>query len=326
MKKVTSFLMALLLVVFSGCTSPQKTIASSNSTTVAVESIVPSTAYSSETTSPPETTVPDLFANYDISDEWIDRYEIGFVDYFSVDEYILLCDIASSISAEPYEAVSKTLFIVKQDFSTYNEINQKSLLVDVTGNILCEYEDTEESVYSIYTPWHYNVGNFSIIPAEERQKRNVYSATGEYIGTFSDIIDAPLEKIIDIGNDYYVFIPKIGAVYCLYLLTPTGECIMLDVDTHKLPTYADDCISVGTLCDGYFSVHYEYLLDVYAYYFDESGAICIDLSTEVTDWHVLELGNFAGEKATIKFTGVDNRKYTGTIDKSGQFLEEPSSN
>lgn len=309
MKKIPVIVILCLLLLLLGCNQEVDLVDESVDTVITNVSEI-------------ETTVSNMFDGYDIPEEWIERYEIGFEDFFSVEDYLLVCDIVKELSATPFEAVSKNLFLVKQDLSTYDKIDQKALLLNTSGEILQEYEDENESVYSISAPYHYSVGEYFVIGS------TVCDSDGKYVGTY-DIMNRSLKKIVDLGKDYYLFAPGPGLEYgesisyALYLMDPKGTCYYLDVSVHDLP-YQMDEISVGKLSDGYFSILYEHLTDeTYAYYFDTAGKKCIDLSSRKIDYEVFELGKFKDGKAKIKFVGIDHRNYCVDIDKAGNFISEP---
>lgn len=61
-----------------------------------------------------------------------------------------------------------------------------------------------------------------------------------------------------------------------------------------------------------------------AYYCDIYGNIIINLSSDITNFHILELSEFSGGQATIKLWGADNCRYVAIIDENGEFVKEPT--
>ena len=62
-----------------------------------------------------------------------------------------------------------------------------------------------------------------------------------------------------------------------------------------------------------------------AYYCDIYGNVLINLSSDITNFDIFELGEFSGGQATIKLWGADICRYAAVIDVSGKFVKEPFS-
>ena len=73
------------------------------------------------------------------------------------------------------------------------------------------------------------------------------------------------------------------------------------------------------MSEGVFSFVYEssqHGFGVRAFYFNALGEKVINLSEEVTDFKVTELGMFSNGTAEIKFIGADCKEYSATINMS----------
>lgn len=273
-----------------------------------------------------ESDEPDPFAQSNIPEEWISTYWDAFSDYYSPNEYLTLCDIMVELSAEPKWAINSNLFTAIVDKSTYNSIWVQGLLINSSGDIVQEYGVSTESRYSVVIPTGYELGNYFLLTNGSRSKLDVYNASGEFVGTF-EVYDAYFKPdiIFDIGNSYYVFALAGNGQFCLQLINPDGEISYVETG-HDTPSYQDlkdGAVAIGNLSEGLFSIRFDYLLDTYAYYFDVTGKVAINLSANVTNFQVTEMGNFVNGKASICFTGIDSNDYCGVIDKNGTFIEEP---
>lgn len=311
MNRCIAIMIVLCMLILPGCSLQQQ---SDNP----IENSV-------ETTMPQETTEHDSLAEYGISDELIDAYWEKFAKYYSIEEYAALCDICNQISAIPEVAVNANLFLAVRDLSTYNKVDKNAILLNKSGEIVREYEDIEESEYLTYIPSTYSIGNYSIVSSDVSLMQDVFNNEGDFVGTYY-ITEGIVEIIFDIGDEYYVFVPKNSRTHCLQLICPTGEVFYVDTDYYNDPSYEDllnGNVAVGNMSEGMFSIHYEYINDTYAYYFNVDGEVAIDLSEDIVNFEVLELGEFIDGQATIRFKGADYKTYTGVIDTHGEFITSP---
>lgn len=326
MRKIVLFFAILCTIALSGCVSRQQsqdaTISSTHSD-LDKSSISPVPSMEN-TDSFAETSAPDPFAQSNLSDEWIKIYWDKFSTFYSVDQYLDLCNIMNGMSAKPERAVNSNLFLAIQDLSTYDSINKKALLLNTSGEVIREYDPDFESDAWVFVPSSYRIGDYSIVSKDKYFEKDVFNDSGEFIGSF-DVHDGAVDIVLDIGDGYYVFAPVKQGAYSLQLINPNGEVFYVKAG-RDTPTYVDfenGAIAVGNLSDEVFSVRFDSIGNTYAYYFDVTGEVAIDLSANITNFKVTEMGEFKNEQATIYFTGIDNRKYSGIIDKMGAFIEEP---
>ena len=61
-----------------------------------------------------------------------------------------------------------------------------------------------------------------------------------------------------------------------------------------------------------------------AFYCDIKGDLVIDLSTAAVNYEVYRMTDFSNGMADIKFIGADNKVYSATIDKNGDFVSGPT--
>lgn len=271
---------------------------------------------------------PNAFDDDNISDELISIYWKEFAKFYSIEEYIELCNISIQISAVPETAVNSNLFLAVRDLSTYNKIEKNALLLNTAGEIIREYEDTEESEYLTYIPSTYKIGKYSIVSTNASVfEMDVFNDSGDFVGAYP-VTEGIIDVIFAIGDEYYVFVPKNSRTHCLQMIQPTGDIYYVDTDYYNNPPYDDllnGNVAVGKMSESMFSLRYEYILDTYAYYFDIYGDVVIDLSEEVVNFEVLELGEFSNGQAVIKFKGADLKVYTGIINTYGEFITPPKS-
>lgn len=302
MRKIVLFFAILCAIALSGCGSQQSTPEAT-------------------TTEPAES---NPFAQSDIPEEWITTYWDSFADYYSPNQYLDLCNIMNGMSAKPERAVNSSLFLAIQDLSTYNSVDKKTLLLNTSGEVIREYDPNFESDAWVFVPSSYRIGDYSIVSKDKHFEKDVFNDSGEFIGSF-DVHDGSVDIVFDIGDGYYVFAPVEKGGYSLQLINPNGEVFYVKAG-RDTPTYVDfenGAIAVGNLSEKVFSVRFDSIGNTYAYYFDVTGEVAIDLSANITNFKVTEMGEFKNEQATIYFTGIDNHKYSGIIDKTGAFIEEP---
>lgn len=304
MRKIVLFFAILCAIALSGCGSQQPTPEAT-------------------TTEPAES---NPFAQSDIPEEWITTYWDSFADYYSPNQYLDLCNIMRGLSAKPKWAINSNLFTAVVDKSTYNSVWVQGLLINSSGDIVKEYAVSTESRTSVAIPSSYKIGDYFMLTNGKQDKLDVYNASGEFIGTF-DVYDAYYKPnlIFDIGDNYYIFPLANNGSFWLQLINPDGEIFHVKTgrDTPPYQYLEDGAVKIGNLSEGMFSIRIDYLDDIYAYYFDVTGEVAIDLSAKITNFKVTEMGEFKNEQATIYFTGIDNHKYSGIIDKTGAFIEEP---
>ena len=280
----------------------------------------------------------DTFANNGISEYLQQIYADSsrrFSEFFTPEEYVKLCSVADSISAEPSYAISKYVFSVHQDISTYNVSEHNYLVIDTSGNTVIDYGQNDSVDFTInnvafgsLTFFYTGSRTYDILDEQGRILNSVqYSKDPVYIA--------------DLGSGFYLFatISNIGrSSYDLYILNPDGKCYQvinptgywkarIDIDMSEIPAKYSIDAQIGNVSEGMVSVCYTRSVrgsdETCAYYCDTSGNLVINLSSNEMKFHVTELEDFSNGLAQIEFVGADRKKYQATINQSGQFVDEP---
>lgn len=304
-KKIFFFLLCAFCAVFTGCASSTTT-----GEPVIEQSVSQDSLEKTDTT--------EVFNGYDIPEDLAERYFDRFQPFFSVEEYVELCNIATAISATPEWPLNKHLFSVYQKNTTYDTNEDRFLLLDTSGNIVKDYG--EENWAAVGKPDY--VGEYSFIPnTNDLDGHDIYNSKGEFVGTFDD--DGQINEMAALGDEYYIFYTSGNGTYYMNVLHPNGECYFIHVPRDLWPIAGEE-IQIGTLCDGLFSMRYDLMTSgACGFYFDAYGEKIIDLSFETRNFNIYELGDFKDGQAEIKFIGADDKNYTGIIDKNGNFVTEP---
>lgn len=311
-------------------------------------------SHTQDTYSPDETGVPeqieetpkDDFAGHEIDDHFKYLYTAEdrcFDKFFSPEEYVKICSVATDLSAEPCYAISEFAFSVHQNIATYNTSEDNYLVIDPDGNVLIDYDDNDWVVDGISN--YIRFGNLIFIKTNGNPaKYDIVNQHGKVTNSIKFDDNLCPEYIKDLGNDYYLFAIVRNASrssYDLYILHPTGECyqindpmgywnadIDMDISTEGT-TYSIDA-AIGELNEDLFSVCYSgHMVNstkkTCAYYCDKYGNLAINLSSDEMNFHIKELGDFSDGKAEITFVGADKKNYTATINTSGEFIDGPTS-
>ena len=274
----------------------------------------------------------NIFEENSISPSGESTYQRGFfVDYYTPEEYVNLYKMAEGLSATPKVAISESLFIAHQYFATYNTTEDKYVIMNAQGDIVRDYGDNS---WPADRTRFEKMGSYAFVPILGNPATfEIIDEDGNLISMFSPGKDNySIEYVCELGENYHIFAIYLNGNYVLRLLSPAGEIYGIKWPTRGLSysmydfqkELANGTIVIGSISEDLFYALYKNSRNkTYAFYFNIFGERVIDLSSDQTNYHIYQMGDFEKGYAKIYFRGADSKNYSAVIDKSGQFIGEP---
>ena len=314
-KKTIFTVMFILLISLCGC----NLISDSNNTKKDNSNYNGS---SSTITTPTENDI-DIDSYYSVGASSY-RFEKDFFNqYLTAKEYIDICTELKKYNAVPLIALGKSVFVVKQDFSTYDTREINYSIMNSSGKILKDYGNNS------WVDKGVRMGDFTFLYTKGNPATfDVVNNQGVVVNTFDNCTSNQiLEHFYDFGDGNHLFLTVLSGNYELYLLKPNGEINIIsnyfDLDIYYLSLIKDDAVEIGNICEDKFSFLYSSGGISRAFYFNIDSKRGLDFSSDEKRYKVYELGDFENGQAQIKFTGVDYESYLAVIDAEGNFIGEP---
>lgn len=284
-------------------------------------------------------TATQVLSESGLAEYEIETYLDSFREFFSPEEYLNIYEIAKSKSANPKLCVTNFLFVAELDLSTYNTRDTKGVLMDTTGNIVREC--------NLFFDVPVALGDFVFLKTSDNPATfDILNSSGETISTFvSELHESysTLRPLLELNDGYALFtLHKTNDEFirALFIIQPSGDCYKVHwPDLYKEPSLPESDVEGGYLFVGNASEGLIAILDKHAtlrlpnsdyrcgscaFYCDIKGDLAIDLSTAAVNYEVYRMTDFSNGMADIKFIGADNKVYSATIDKNGDFVSGPT--
>lgn len=265
-----------------------------------------------------------LHNNFEDADDILHNYQY-FEDKYTLMEY---CNLATRLraktgenSAVPIYLLSESLVFVRRNISTYDYVEESIAILTMDGEGVTDW-NAEWGEYDIQ--YRAQCGDYFFIITDA----SAYDYDCDVVNKNGQVISniTCKERRYDIGEGYVFF--SFGNDWGR-IMNPEGEVIKLQVAS-VWPSYCEPSMgslaegdAIGRVSEGLF-----YGLSIgnnntAAYYYNTSGEVVIDLSTQAVNFKVTKLSDFSDGQARIEFTGADYKKYYAYIDKSGKIIGEP---